>query len=171
MSSVSLLLKVCCFPLRQNTIHKFEFLAAPIGNCDYIRRVSFLYPVAVPFTILLLVFRVVALYKNNKYVVTFFALSWLAILAISIAIPFGMTGVQIGNTLYCLEIRLQQYAMLAAIGHCIHDILIFLAATWAFMTYSHMEPNMKNSFNVGVLGRHLPAFSKSLLQDGQLYFL
>jgi len=159
-------------PVKGFTCLQIRILAAPIGNCDYIRRVSFLYAVAMPFTVLLLVFRVVALYMNNKYVIVFFALSWLSVLAISMAVPFGMTGMQIKNTAYCVEIKSKPHAiLLSAIGPGIHDILIFMATIWALMKNSYTETNMKNSFNVMVLGRHLPAFSKSLLHNGQLYFL
>jgi len=172
MCSVSLSSNVCCF----NSVEGFYYsqiriLAAPIGNCDYIRRVSFLYSIALPSTTLLLVFRVVALYKNNKYVVAFFALCWLAVLALSIVVPMGTTGMQIKNTAYCVQLNFKPYAIIGAIAPAVHDALIFVATAWAFLRNSYMEPNLKNSYNVIVLGKHLPAFSKSLLRDGQLYIL
>jgi len=145
--------------------------AAPIGNCDYIRRVSFLYSIALPSSALLLVFRVVALYKNNKYVVAFFTLCWIAILALSIVVPMGTTGMQIENTPYCVEFKFKPHAIIGAITPAVHDTLIFLATAWAFVRNSYMETNLKNSYNVVVLGKNLPAFSKSLLRDGQFYIL
>jgi hypothetical protein len=33
------------------------------------------------------------------------------------------------------------------------------------------DVNMKNGIKVMVLGKHLPAFSKSILRDGQFYYL
>ena len=162
---------MCCF----NSVEKFLFtnsiLAAPIGNCDYIRRVSFLYTVALPSTCLLLVFRVVALYKNNKYVIAFFGLCWLAVLALSIVVPMGASGMRIKNTPYCIQLTFKPYGIFGAIAPLVHDTLIFLATTWVFMRNSYLETNLKNSYNIMVLGRNLPAFSKSLLRDGQLYFL
>jgi len=53
----------------------------------------------------------------------------------------------------------------------IHDGLIFMAASWAFMRNSFSDVNVTNSIKVMVFGRNLPAFSKSILQNGQAYFL
>src|SRR6266571_5538512 len=166
MCSVLSSSRVCHFPSRKRIyLYQIRILAAPIGNCDYIRRVSFLYAVALPFTVLLLVFRVVALYANNKYAVAFFGLSWLAFVANSIVVSMGVVGKQIGNTPYCLENKLQTQSILSAIGPIVHDTLIFMATAWAFMKNSYTETTMENSFDIMVLGRHLPAFSKSLLRD------
>jgi len=85
----------------------------------------------------------------------------------------GVTGMQIENTPYCVEIKPQTESILGAIGPVIHDVLIFLATAWILMQNSYIEANasVKNSLKIMVLGRHLPAFSKALLRDGQLYFM
>ena len=80
----------------------------------------------------LLVLRVVALYKNNKCVFSFFGLCWLAVLAISIIVPMGAKGMQIQNTPYCVETKFKPYAITGAITPFVHDTLIFLAMTWVF---------------------------------------
>ena len=145
--------------------------AAPIGDCNFIRRVSFLYAVALPFTVLFLVFRVVALYMNSKYAVAFFGLSWLAFLANSIFVSMGVVGMQIGNTPYCAQASFQLQSILSTIIPTIHDSLIFMATTWVFMKNSNRKPSVENSFDIMVLGKNLLPLSKSLLRDGQLYFL
>ena len=83
----------------------------------------------------------------------------------------GVLGKQIGKTPYCLEIKLDKQSILGAICPIVHDALIFMATAWAFMKNAYTETNMENSFDIMVLGRHIPAFSKSLLRDGQFYFL
>ena len=174
MSSVLLLLKVCRFrsPLDSLIYLHIRILATPIGDCDYIRRVSFLYPVALPFTVLLLVFRVVTLHKNSKYAIAFFGLSWLALLGTSIAVSMGVVGMQIGKTPYCVETKSQtHWQLLGVVGPVVHDTLIFLATTWVVIKNSYIETNVENSFRIVVLGKCLPSLSKSLLRDGQLYFL
>jgi len=158
-------------PVKGFTYVQIRILAAPIGNCNYMRRVGFLHAIAVPFTVLLLVFRVVALYTDRKYAVAFFGLFWLAFLANSIAASIMVKGMPIGNTPYCAEGTSPTRAILSVIGPIVHDTLIFMATAWAFMKDSYIKTNVENSFNIIVLGRHLPAFSKSLLRDGQLYFL
>ena len=147
--------------------------AAPIGDCNFIHRVSFLYAVALPFTVLLLVFRVVALYMNSKYAVAFFGLSWLAFLANSIFVSMGAVGLQIGNTPYCVQLQFKLQSMLGAIVPTIYDTLIFMATSWVFMKNSYRKPNsgVENPFDIMVLGKNLLPFSKSLLRDGQFYFM
>ena len=108
---------------------------------------------------------------NNKYAVAFFGLSWLAFLANSIFVSMSIVGMQIDNTPYCVEIKFQTQLIIGAIGPVVHDTLIFMATTWAFMKGSYIETNVENPFNTMVLVKHLLPFSKSLLRDGQLYFL
>ena len=166
--------KCAVFPIsviKRDTYLQIRTLAAPVANCNYIRRVNVLYPVALPFTSLLLVFRAIACHKNNKYVTAFFTLSWLTLLANSVAFSLGIVGMQIENTPYCMETNFKWYAIIGVISSAIHDTLIFVATTWVFVGNSSAEINLKNAFKVMVTGRHLLAFSKSLLRDGQLYFL
>ena len=133
----------------------------------YIRNASFLFALAIPFTFLL-VFHVVALCKNNKFIIAFFVLCWLAILAICMTMPIRTIGVQIPNAPYCVEVlRLRSHSILAVIGPGVHDISIFLATTWVLVKNSHTETRLRSSFNIV----NLPTFSKLLLRDGQLYFL
>ena len=53
-------------PLKGFTNIQIRILAAPIGDCDYLLRVSFLYAIALPFTVLLLVFRVVCVLNEQN---------------------------------------------------------------------------------------------------------
>ena len=136
-----------------------------------IHQVSLLYPFTIPLTVLLFVMRVSALYNNNKYVVVFFSITWLSVLAACIAVPIGAIGTQIGTTKYCIEDKTPLAAKLSSFCPFLHDSLVFIATSWALMRSSYSEVNVKNGFRVMVLGRHLPAFSKSILRDGQAYFL
>jgi len=130
-----------------------------------------IYAVAFPTTILLFVLRVCALYHNQKLVIAFFSLSWISVLVTSILLPIGTKGVRIRNSKYCIEIKSTLSSHIAAIIPVVHDTLVFVATSWAFMRNSYMERNVKNGFAVMVLGKHLPAFSKSILRNGQAYFL
>ena len=105
---------------------------------------------------------------NNKYV---FGLSWFAFLANSIYVSLAVVAKQIRNTPYCSEVKPQAQLIFGAIGPIVHDTLIFMATACAFVKNTYTETNMENSFDIMVLGRHLPAFSRSLLRDGQFYFL
>ena len=136
-----------------------------------IRQVSLLYPFTIPLSLLLFVLRVSVLYNHSKYIIALFSVTWLSVLAACIAVPIGAVGIQIGPTKYCVEDKTTLALNLASICPFIHDGLIFVATSWAFMRGSYSNINVKNGFSMMVLGRHLPAFSKSILRDGQAYFL
>jgi hypothetical protein len=131
------------------------------------------YPLTLPFTLLLFVFRVCALYHNNKYVVGFFSLTWLSVLGSSIALAINVHGIEIAQTGYCIEDKPQLVASLATILPAVHDAFVFWATSWAFAwnSLSPSDNRIKHGFNVMVLGKYLPAFSKSILHDGQAYYL
>jgi len=147
----------------------FFTTAAPIGNCGHIRDISFLYTVALPSTLLPFVARVSALYGNNRFVVTFFSLLWLCVLASAIAVALGTSALRIGKTNYCAESRAKKSSVLAAMA-LVYDTLIFMATSWALMR-SYTPVTSNRAFRNMVLGKHLFAFSKSILRDGQAYYL
>lgn len=75
---------------------------------------------------------------------------------------------------YCEEITvtaLSSYGLMAPLGF---DTLILLAISWRLSKISSMdEPgtNVGKSVNTMLFGTNLPAFAKSLLIDGQIYYL
>src|SRR5260221_12305696 len=131
---------------------------------------NILAPFTVPLSTLLFVIRVCALYNNKKYVVAFFSMTWLLVLSSCIIVPLGARGARIGNTKYCFDSRTRLADVLSSSSILIHDTLIFIAMSCAFMRISYSDPNVKNSIRVLVFGRYLPAFSKSVLRDGQAYY-
>ena len=146
-------------------------LAAPLPNCKYILYTTLIFPIAIPSTVLLFTLRIYALYHNNIYVLGFFSLSWLFVLACALLVPIGVQGVPIGNTKYCLLEKTPLSATLNALWIFIHDTLIFCATSWIFMKYSHSTVTIQNGIEVLVRGKRLSAFSRSVLLDGQAYYL
>ena len=157
--------------LYQRTHLDVALLASPIGNCNLIRYVNFLYPFTLPLGILHFIPRVSAMYLNNKFVVAFFTCSWLGVLAMSILWPFGVQGMKLGPSGYCFEIKLHSTASIHALVLLVHDSLVFLATSWAFIPLSYSTKNAKGMFKVVILGKNLPKFTKSVLRDGQAYYL
>jgi len=148
------------------------FLAAPTGNCFLFEKViDWLFPVAVPFTSLLFFFRVRAIFDNNRYVVGFFGLMWLAVLAGCLTVTQGVVGAHIGDTKYCLNAKLENYVSSAAIIPLVNDTLVFLSISVRLMLNSHLEDSLKNGVRTLFFGFHMPGFSRSLLRDGQVYYL
>jgi len=148
------------------------FETAPTGNCARFEKVvDWLFPVAVSFTSLLFFFRVRAIFDNNKYVVAFFAFMWLFVLAGCLTVTQGVTGAHIGPTNYCINASLQDYVQAAAIIPLVNDTLVFLAISWRLVLNSHLDNTLKDGARMLFFGVHMPAFSRSLLQDGQVYYL
>jgi len=149
----------------------FYATASPVGNCDHIRQISILYPFTIPFAIVPFVIRIFALYHRNKYIIAFFSITWLSVLGSCIAVSIGAMGINIGSTKYCLDFKSKMANAFSLFCPFIHDSLIFVATSWALMRCSYTDVNKKNGLEIMVLGKHLPAFSKSILRDGQFYYL
>lgn len=146
--------------------------AAPVGHCNMFSLVGILFPFTVPLSVLPFVMRVSALYNNNKYVVVFFSTTWLFVLGSHILVPIDTIGVNIGATKYCLlHLRTDLDNLLTSSSVFVHDGLVFIATSWAFMMNSFSDINVENGIRVMVLGKNLPAFSRTILRDGQAYFL
>jgi hypothetical protein len=158
-------------PPCSDDVHAKVFLSAtPVGNCDSFRKISILYPFTVPLTTLLFVMRVCALYDNNKYAIAFFSTTWLFVLSGAIVAPISSIGAK-GTTKDCVDNRTEVATLLTFLPVFVHDGLIFIATSWALMRVSYSDLNVKRGIGVMVFGRHLPAFSKSILRDGQAYYL
>ncbi|KAF9567211.1 hypothetical protein CPC08DRAFT_617773, partial [Agrocybe pediades] len=148
------------------------FETAHFGNCAVFEKVvCALFPVAIPSTALLFFFRLRAVFDGNKYVIGFFAFMWVAVLAACITVTRGVTGINIGPTKYCLNAALEDYVSSAAIVPLINDTFIFFAISWRLMTNTHVDYNVRTGVKTLMYGDYLPAFSKTLFQDGQMYYL
>lgn len=131
--------------------------------------------VSIATTSLLFIIRVRAIYEENNYVTAFFALSWLAVLGCFI---FTLQGLEAypesnasGTFTYCLTGSISPYIALDFVMPLVHDTLVFLAISWRLTTNSIYNTNIKHGVRAMVFGDYMPAFSRALLQDGQIYYL
>ncbi|KAF8180725.1 hypothetical protein K438DRAFT_1938159 [Mycena galopus ATCC 62051] len=147
------------------------FLTYPVGECrTFHLALGFLYPIAIPSTSLLFFFRVRAVYGHTRRVTIIFGLMWIAVLGTCIVVPIATGGVNIGPTRYCILGELGMFA--AAIGVGLFDTAVFLAISYELVRNTHVEhPSLKQKPHTFVIGAYLPSFSKSLLVDGQVYYL
>ncbi|KAH9475836.1 hypothetical protein JR316_0011396 [Psilocybe cubensis] len=148
------------------------YSTAPVGNCEMLSKVPpAVFLVALPSTSLLFYFRVSALY-SNKYVSAVFFVMWLSILGGCIPIIRSVSGAHIGPTNYCISIALEDAAAPGTIIPLIYDSTIFIAISWRLMRMSlPHDTGLKEAVKVVAFGKNLSKFSKSLLQDGQAYYL
>ncbi|PPQ88824.1 hypothetical protein CVT25_009310 [Psilocybe cyanescens] len=150
--------------------------AAPIKACDqFLLAVHILMTISISTTSLLFVFRVRAIYIGSKYIASFFGLMWLAVVASFIVTMQGLDAHpeshESGSLTYCATRRISRYIALDFVMPLVHDTLVFLAISWRLTTNSIQYSNVKNGVRAMVFGDYMPAFSRALLQDGQMYYL
>jgi hypothetical protein len=145
-------------------------LAAPIGNCAWIRYIAYIFPLTVPITISLFLFRVYALFRNTNCVLVFVFLSWLLILGSSIVVAVKKEGVNINGTKFCTQ-KTQGKDIPDAVStmtRFFHDTIVFTLTSWWLYQSNSTEDNGVMSV---LFGRHLFPLTRSLLHDGQAYYL
>lgn len=129
---------------------------------------------AIPFPIntLLFLFRILAVFHENRLVIFFFATLWLAITATALLTPWALEGVPIGDTKYCTTTKVSNDASIGIVISAVNDTLVFLAISARLLGLSNVglkswPGRMKTFFTGDGMGK----LSFLLLQTGQLYYL
>lgn len=134
-------------------------------------------PIALSATGFLFFLRLRAVYDRDRILVSVFFILWLALIAGGIIIPVSIKGGAIGSTQYCRVIRASKISIFAPIALLCFDTLIFLAISWRLSriaSYGNggaMGRESTNRIGTMFFGTNLPTFTRSLLVDGQLYYL
>jgi len=153
----------------------FETAPVGLGRCAaFEKALDVGFPLSVGSTTLLFFFRAKAIFSGKRYMIYFFFFLWLSVLAGSLTVAFAVTGGNIGPTPYCLNLALKPYASAAAIIPLIHDTIIWLCISYRLLISSHLDYSTYGPiemFKSIASGRGLPAFSRALFRDGQLYYL
>ena len=132
---------------------------------------------AVSSTSLLFFWRVRAVYKDSPIVCGLFFLSWMAVSCSCILHTrfqvFLLDLERIREAGQCFTVgEYSAFIMTSTLVSMVNDLLIFCAITYRLMNMAEVgDPTPKKRLMVAVSGRHLPAFPRTLLQDGQAYFL
>lgn len=153
-----------------------RYLAAPVGHCALVSNVAFGWcPLSIAGTGLLFFLRLRAIYNRNRLVVSVFFILWLALLASAINLPFGFKGAAVKGTSFCMYAYVSRLAFYSRIAPLVFDTLVFIAISWRLSRIGTLsEPSEgvgRNTLNAMVFGTNLPAFSRGLLTDGQIYYL
>lgn len=129
--------------------------------------------VAQPASQFLFFLHVRAIYANKRIVVWFFSLLWLSTLASGVLGVVNISGINIGPTNYCTPDTLA-YVTIGIIIPLVNDILLFIALLICIMGTSTQDANtayMMDRFKTAIFGASIPQLAKTLLQNGQQYFL
>ena len=148
---------------------KISSATLPTAPCDGVdTAVDVSFALTIIFTSLLFFIRTRAVFNNNLWIVAFFAGLWLTVLGSCLAFIIGMLESSEWSA-FCIGVNTKPYAAAATIVPLINDTLVFIARSWRVCSNSYGR--LKDGIKVWVFGDYLPVFSKSLLQDGQAYYL
>lgn len=153
---------------------KGTHLAAPTGNCALFDKVANAWcPVSIACSGFLFFLRLRAIYNRNQIVVAIFFVLWVALLAGGVLVPIGINGGAVGSTQYCEDVSVSSFAFYGEVAPLVFDTLVFVAISWRLSRIASpsSEMGMGESIYVMLFGRNLPTFTKSLLLDGQVYYL
>ncbi|CAA7262453.1 unnamed protein product [Cyclocybe aegerita] len=148
-------------------------LTIPIAHCRRVELAidSFL-TICLCLNTLLFYVRVCAVYYNKHYIVVGFGIFWLATVGVSCLIPRAMTAIHIGPTRHCVEIVDTHSLIPTYLVFFSYDSAIFLATAYRFYKlYTQEETSIPTGLRVVFLGASMPAFSKAMLHESQLYYM
>ncbi|KAF9563004.1 hypothetical protein CPC08DRAFT_687120 [Agrocybe pediades] len=147
-------------------------ITSPIADCAKFEAVmNGLLTACVALTTLTFYLRIYAIYRDNLVVKVVYGILWLATVGISVTFNMTFTAEHLGPTNYCLEGVKNHFLLPLAIVILTNDILIYVAITYRlYNLFYDIESSTGQKLKL-LLGTSLPAFSKAVLQDSQLYFL
>ncbi|KAG6867430.1 hypothetical protein C0993_002818 [Termitomyces sp. T159_Od127] len=169
ISRISILVYVLLNVIFSN--YQSRTLAAELPDCQVLEKIiCAFYHITFSSTALLFFLRVRAFFNQNKYIIAFFALLWLAVLGSSLTAATVASAMHLGPTNYCVNAKLKPYASAAPITFAINDTFVFLCISWRLLS-SALGRGRNSSIVSVILGNYLSAFSRALLHDGQVYYL
>ncbi|KAF5356380.1 hypothetical protein D9758_009538 [Tetrapyrgos nigripes] len=138
---------------------------------------------AMASTALLFFFRVSALYHNHPYIRAIFFSFWIITVGLTSVANLLFINVETlslpGMQTQCVPLKFQRiFALIPAFAMLLHDTLVFLAISFKLHRNAHLEESSSNACGLESRtrafffpGKKLPAFSRALLKDGQVYYL
>ncbi|KAJ6533982.1 hypothetical protein DFH09DRAFT_932496, partial [Mycena vulgaris] len=143
-------------------------------NTAFVAFSSF-YPLVISASTFLFLFRVWAVYGGDRLVTATFGFLWLIVVGTSMTVPFRGNAIGVGDPRHCILVNVGAYTRsgIAGITLTVYDTLAFLAISYRLVsTFRHSEEltcgeQVRKFFS----GINLPAFSKALFTEGQMYYM
>ncbi|KAJ6533990.1 hypothetical protein DFH09DRAFT_122872 [Mycena vulgaris] len=138
--------------------------------------ISSFYPLVVSASTFLFLFRVRGVYGGDRLVTAAFGLLWLAVVGTSMAIPFRTNAIGLGDPRHCVLVNIGAYTTASAIAGItltVYDTLAFFAISYRLVSNFWHSEELTRGEQVRTFfsGANLPAFSKALFTDGQMYYM
>ncbi|KAJ6529024.1 hypothetical protein DFH09DRAFT_1371092 [Mycena vulgaris] len=150
------------------------FSTHPIQACNtaYVAFSSF-YPLSISASAFLFLFRVRAVYGGDRLVTATFGLLWLIVVGTSMMIPFSGSAIGLGDPYECVIVNVGTYTGAAGITLTVYDTLVFFAISYRLVSnFRHSEELTRGEqARAFFSGANLPAFSKAVFTDGQMYYM
>ncbi|KAJ7120368.1 hypothetical protein C8R44DRAFT_545991, partial [Mycena epipterygia] len=148
--------------------------AYPLKDCSaaYVAFNSF-YTVSLSATAFLFWFRVRAIYGGGRLITVIFGILWLAVVATSITSLFAGSVISFADPPQCIIMGVKSYARSSGIVITLYDTIVFLSISFRLVsTFRQTQPQTrKEKLMAWFSGANMPAFSKALLLDGQIYYM
>ncbi|CAA7266135.1 unnamed protein product [Cyclocybe aegerita] len=150
-------------------------LTLPIENCRGLELAiaSFL-TITLCLNTFLFYVRICAVFFNYTSIVISFGLFWSATIGMACIVPTSMSASHIGPTRYCLEQMRTHHLVPTYIVFFLFDTLVFVGTSYRFYVlfrHEEEEGSIKRELRIVFLGASMPAFSKAMLHENQLYYL
>ncbi|CAA7262491.1 unnamed protein product [Cyclocybe aegerita] len=125
---------------------------------------------------LLFYVRVCAVYCNDTRIVVFFGLCWLVVVSTAALVPliFADSVMHILPTKYCVELLYSRSRSLkpTSLAVMVYDVFVFFATSYRFyQLYSAEGTSIPKGLKIAFFGASMPAFSKAMLHQSQVYYL
>ncbi|OSX56980.1 hypothetical protein POSPLADRAFT_1067983 [Postia placenta MAD-698-R-SB12] len=147
------------------------FQTAPVKYCTIFQQVRMATLVAtISTTTLLFHIRLRGVYQMHRLITGAFFFIWLCVVAGATTLLFGGTGENLGLTDYCIDGPSKPYTALAVFFPIFHDTLVFIAISYQLSGNILREATVYRRMKSFFSGKYLPAFTASLLRDGQSYY-
>ncbi|KAJ7033475.1 hypothetical protein C8F04DRAFT_1260986 [Mycena alexandri] len=154
-------------------------LPYPLPDCETAYIVfNIFYPISVSGAAFLFFLRVRAIFQGERMPTIIFGCLWLAVLASSIGRSSIISGgaIGLGDPTVCVVAphtqHVSAFAGLAGIVIMVHDTIVFFAISYVLIALTQVEQQAPGEQVKALFsGANLPAFSKSLFMDGQMYYM
>jgi len=153
-------------------INSAIFITAQVGDCQKMELAETIgFSVSVSSIALLFFLRVHAVFSEYRLTTLFFAFMWVAVAGCSVTIPVGVTAAHIGPTKFCTRTEVKPYGVLAVIVPSVYDTLIFFSISYRLVQVTSFKRTFIGRMRSFFTPSDLPSFSRTLIQNGQEYYL
>jgi hypothetical protein len=120
-------------------------------------------------------FRLRAIYGGDRIVTFIFGFLWLAVVVESVTVTIGgATVTSLDNPPRCFVLSAKNYDGASGIVVAVYDTAVFLAISYRLVsnfTRTQQQQTPWEQTKALFSGCNLPAFSRTLLTDGQMYYM